>query len=564
MSYFKKLQNCFNRISRAGFDKDFEIRIGGHSIYCSRFVASLISQKVSNLLSIDPTASKITLNFFHKYSKEEKELFISSFEQFLNGNLDTPTFFLDESENSKLNDKTSNKFNNDSKTDSIQQNSPSTEDGNIKNEKDYENDDEEILSEMQSSILNDKEKIFYIELGKILDNHDFLEECFQDVEENKNISIENVFKRIRMNKAYDRPNIIEFSFLSANFYQIDEIIRQNENMYYELDLNDYEQIFSLEYLKISNEDSLFNFIVKLISKRGEIYKSLLDFVEVQNLSNDSIEKLIVFIEDDMVKTSLLHPKLYSSIFCRLLQNNNQRISSTPSTNSYIGSYGGKGSFNPNNNVRNTPSKVDNNFSNYNLTHTNSAPGHISPMSTLTNNVFLSDRYQQSKPFNIISYLTAASGGNIYENDTISVKVSSIHDGQISNLFDESTHTHFRTNKSTNSSIEQSIIIDFKNYRVKFDKYSLSVPSSKNGQSVGRPESWAIEVSNDNTNWIEVARETESDLLNSYGAREIFDCSTKMDKYYRYVKFHSLDEYSFLLLSSIELVGYITKKILYME
>ncbi|KAK8897570.1 hypothetical protein M9Y10_015528 [Tritrichomonas musculus] len=437
------------RIKESGLENDLDIILFDDTIHCSKFSASFLSSTISKILRSDNTINEIKLDF------PPKSIYYSNHDEL----------------KTKI-----------SQTDFITC---------IKN-----------LLEGEAIHIEENNKInkaqLFIEFGILLDNEEFIEEGLKLqnlTEETTKINKENVIEIIKLTgqlKRYQQFSQQIYTTVSQNFYRLIE-----DQEFADIDKEDLEAILSSPSLKIKSEDSLF----QLIYSQGPEYYFLFDYIEIQYLSMENVERIIQIIDNYEIS---LHKQLWSSI-CRRLLADPSKI-----------------------NEKNNPRSVEDNL----------------------NEIKCDD--------GIIEYLSKLSKSNVYDNKIIDVETSKTYDGEIRSLFDKSQETRFRLDNVS----DRFILIDFKDNKVNFSKYHFSVPSSKTHWSSGRPTSWNIEGSNDKNSWDLIDMKQNDESLNGWGRNNTFSCQNTSNKFYRYIKLKNLVSHGgnhLLLLSGIEFFGSLIKQ-----
>lgn len=475
---FYLTSKSLKRIKDSGIDNDFKIKIFEDSIKCSTFVALYLSSEISKQYRNDPTTNEFIIQFpessaFYSSHEELKSMiqrtsFINKFDQFLCGE---PILISDE--------KTTNS-------------EPNTS----------------TQSQKGSTDERDTAKLIF-EIGQILGNKEMIEIGLKILvqpgikkEQTAADSIEMLLKFHELG-IEDIPGNL-FDLIASNLYKIitspngQEEGKVKQNFLKKMSRSDLEEIFSSKKLQIDSEDTLFEYITSL----GSEFFYLYDYVEIQFLSVENVERLIFNIENYEVP---LHNLLWSSI-CRRLLLDVSKI----------------------NDKRN--------------------PRCIFPPST------------NCETEGIIKHLQKSSNDNVYESKTIDVIVSGIDGGEIKNLFDHSTDTILKANSK--DSKNSYVIVDFKDKKVNVSKYYLSVPSQKANWVNDRPYSWRIEGSNDKENWEKIDERLNNSSLKYYGASNTFDVTERKNKFYRYIRIFEItsqDNSHLMLLSEIEFYGLIQDK-----
>lgn len=268
---FYLTSKSLKQIKESGIENDFEIRIFDETIYCSKFVASFISQKISRIMRNDPTISNITLDFsknpvlyssIEDLKKDMKEDdFFTKFQKFVEGE---PIHI------------------------------------------------EKSNTQMNNTISTTAKLLF--EIGQILENDEMIDSSFSQLYENKTNEIDekNFLDKLKIyrhcnSKMSDK--VIEF--ISTHFCEIFQNDESKEKAKKSLSKEELERIFSSDKLKIESEDWLFELICSL----GPEFYSLFDYIEIQYLSVEKVKQLIEIIDNEEIN---IHNLLWSSICRRLL------------------------------------------------------------------------------------------------------------------------------------------------------------------------------------------------------------------------------------------------------
>lgn len=346
-----------------------------------------------------------------------------------------------------------------------------------------------------------------IETGQILQNDEMVAKGLQIIgidTQKSDITIEKAFEIMKISK-FTSPRIVEYACdtISSNFYSIIEEKEKFMSLLKELRKSEIEMIFQSKKLLIKNEDSLFDFINEMGSK----YLFLYDYVEIQFLSVEKIERLIECVSNYEVS---LHPLLWSSI-CRRLMIDVSGINKNCDKNRYINK-------NCDKNCKRKEAVICEN--------------------------------------GIFKYLESSSNSeNVYLSKIIDVEVPKVGWGSIKNLFDHSKNTYVYVGSYNELQKNSYITIDFKDKQVNISKYYFSVTSSS-GIVRNRPKSWEIQGSNDNSKWDKIDEKSNDSSFNNSGASNTFSVQNN-NKYYRYIKIKEIqgtDRGHEIMLSEIEFYG----------
>lgn len=263
------------------------------------------------------------------------------------------------------------------------------------------------------------------------------------------------------------------SFIASHF---DDISKDKMK---QLPIHFLREIIDSEQLKISEEDSLLDFVLNLYAD-DHSYSDLLSSVLFYNLSEKSIEKFVKKIEFEDV-----NQHTWRSVCERL----------APSTIS-----------------------LQRDRTRYNK-----------------QNKYREFKLEKGRELDgILKYLTQKTGGNIHDNGTIEITSNSICNNfsyHPKNLVDfEKTNLYESQNNS-----DTFVCFDFKDRQIQLSDYSIkSCGDSQNGW---HPRNWAIEVSKDGKSWEEVDRHSNDSTLNGCHITSSFKVSKERKEFYRYVRIH---------------------------
>ena len=159
------------------------------------------------------------------------------------------------------------------------------------------------------------QSVFLSKVGKILEN----DEIYQGFSflENTKLTIKNVVPTLLEKQESHKDVSAELKFITQHFFEIDqeEIIK--------FDIDTLRQIITDPNLVAYSEDSIFQFIAKLIDTKGDEYKEFLQYVKFETLT-ESCAALI----DKYITTETIHqlPQLFEALNKRLiLQTSTVRI-----------------------------------------------------------------------------------------------------------------------------------------------------------------------------------------------------------------------------------------------
>ncbi|KAK8841528.1 hypothetical protein M9Y10_027149 [Tritrichomonas musculus] len=313
---------------------------------------------------------------------------------------------------------------------------------------------------------------------------------------------------INISEQIDQPtiNIAEIiSFIASHF---DDISKDKMK---QLPIHFLREIIDSEQLKISEEDSLLDFVLNLYAE-DHSYSDLLSSVLFYNLSEKSIEKFVKTIEFEDV-----NQHTWRSVCERL------------------------------------------------------APSTISPQRDRTRynkqNKYREFKLEEGRELDgILKYLTKKTGGNIHDNGTIEITSNSIYNDNNSlhpkNLVDfEKTNVYESKNQP-----DIFVCFDFKDMQIQLSDYSIK--SGGDGQNGWHLRNWAIEVSNDGKSWEEVDRHSNDSTLNGSYITSSYKISNERKEFYRYVRIHQTgiswnghpnSQYYYVEMCCFELFGKIEEK-----
>ena len=261
------------------------------------------------------------------------------------------------------------------------------------------------------------------------------------------------------------------SFISSHFYEFKE-----EDLKH-LRIGILEEVLSNDDLKISDENSLFELVLKLYED-DHSYSILFSKIIFSNLSQESIEKFIrVFSIDD------LDSEIWHSICERLLKE----------------------------------------------TEIEKEGRYIHSLNTIE---FKSELHHEFE--GIIDYLTKETGGNVHDNNTIEIATNSIYEDK-SSIYHPKNLVDFKVKSFYYSKNQSDIYIcfDFKERGINLSSYSIK--SSSNGRNSGHWRNWVIEISNDELNWEEVDRHDDDSSLNVPNKIATFEINKKLKDFVRFIR-----------------------------
>ncbi|EAY08444.1 F5/8 type C domain containing protein [Trichomonas vaginalis G3] len=151
---------------------------------------------------------------------------------------------------------------------------------------------------------------------------------------------------------------------------------------------------------------------------------------------------------------------------------------------------------------------------------------------------------------IFSHIFNLTGGkNPSDLNLISIIPSDTINSNVAHIIESNFRSHwfsFRENPW--------VTIDFKEVSVKLSGYTLKTYSG--GENYGHMRSWDLEVSNDNTNWINIHSVRDSNDLNADSVHKYYDVTS--DDYFRFVRLKMFGRNGagsdFMVVRCIELFG----------
>ncbi|OHT17615.1 hypothetical protein TRFO_00877 [Tritrichomonas foetus] len=259
--------NNIKNIPLNKYAKDFTFVVNGQKYETSRFIADLLSPKIANLHFIDESIQEYHLN-------TEQQ---GDFEHFIN------------------------------------------------------------LVGFEKNCYSETEINFFVELFIELGNNEYINLNPQFFEP---ITIDNVISRIqnklRLSLKFTNSSIDfrfiqnEISFISKHFYEIinQEDETRKENLI-SLGIEILEMILQNDNLKLYDEDSLFNFILRIVGKNEEFSISkcihIFEYVKFEYLSQESIKTFISIFDLEYLNESIwlsICQRLLLTPNLKLLQGNN--------------------------------------------------------------------------------------------------------------------------------------------------------------------------------------------------------------------------------------------------
>lgn len=280
------------------------------------------------------------------------------------------------------------------------------------------------------------------------------------------------------------------SFISSHFNDLDkERIRH-------LPAEILEKILGNKNLQISDEDSLFDFVLSLY-KSDNSYSYLFEYVIFSNISEKSLE---LFINSFSIED--INNRIWNRICSRLL-----------------------------------PSKEEQAASESRYTNTKPSKQEF--------------KYVEGNEFHgIFDYLQKKSNGNIESEVNFSASSYRGNDVPLNTVrFD--SRAYFYANNAKNS----WICYDFKEHKIVLENYTIRSYGT-NGNA--HPKSWAVEGSNDNNNWEIIDNQENSPYLKENDAKHTFAVQKEKLKEFKLVRIrqtgptHRNDDV--FLIDSVEFYG----------
>lgn len=262
-----------------------------------------------------------------------------------------------------------------------------------------------------------------------------------------------------------------FDFAASHFYEIPK--EKLKDVKEEI----LEDIFSNESFRVESEDQLLNYVIEKYKKDKKYYR-LFDFVEFQNVDQETIEKFIsIFSIEDLSFGT------WQKICKRL-----------------------------------APAKENDMIERYS---------------------FVEKPFVEGREFKgIIHYLTEKFEGNIHDKGVVDISSNSIFgddaDHHPKNLVDYDNNNCYESSNQENS----KVIFDFKNRAIQLTNYSIK--TYNNQQNTRHLKNWTIEVSNDEDDWIEVDSHTNDDSVNDSYKVATFD-TKELEGFYRFVRLRQTGE-----------------------
>ena len=344
----------------------------------------------------------------------------------------------------------------------------------------------------------------FVALCRELENCDLLSQIPRPDE----LSAENVVEFLEEKvAAHDTDLAREVEFIAEHFYEIDDVTLEN------FKVEVISQILAHKKLTLLNEDTLFEFIMRLI-RRDVGYACLLEYVHFEFLGDETIRLFANeswgFLVECLNKA--IWERICDRLVCRVTiesQEHLEKFKTRYRDGLEIGSF--------------EPAREE----------------------------FPVD---ERRPLHgILAHLTDKCGENVLDHGLIGVVASPKSRSRlcaVRNLFDLDGNNYFQSVDEPN----QSVTIDFRNMKVGPTAYSIR--TCNDGPGAGHPRSWVLEASNDALNWVEIDRRVNCDDLNGKLITATF--STKCDGVYRMIRFRltgtSHNGHNYIIMRAFELFG----------
>lgn len=361
------------------------------------------------------------------------------------------------------------------------------------------------LLNFQSNEIDESELPFISEVIEILGNNHIE---LKDKNQNEQISVKNVISLIKKHEKCSFFFIKQFeqeiNFISSHFYELCETLI---NEYSTLKIDTLIKIIDNDQLQLESEDQLLSFVNKLNYNDSNLYSILYDFVNFINVSPSKMSEFVsIYNIDFMTKTT------WSSLSDRLVK---ETINSQIELKYY--------------HKYNKRLKIDFPF--------------------IDHNEFSG----------IFRYLGNISNGQI-ENE-VKFSWSSLHPDHEKNAVHPKNVTLFNERKKIFSSAEERnsyICFDFKESRVIPSIYSIRTTEKDYFTTCYYPQSWKIEGSNDNKNWIELSRVNDCEQLHGPDKIHSFAINQNCSKEFQYIKMTLTKDWStcncYFIIDSFEIYG----------
>lgn len=259
-------------------------------------------------------------------------------------------------------------------------------------------------------------------------------------------------------------------FCSSHFEEIDKEKLKG------LQISIIEEIIKNDKLRLSDEDSLLNFILS-INDNVQTKSNLFEYVLIKNLSEEGLRKFVDHFDIEFFNGSIWHNICDCLLFHGKKDHEN--------TKRYIG------------------------------------------------NIFKKFERKEGSEFEgIMRYLTNKTGGNIHDNGTIEITSNSINgNSQIPrNCVDYDNNNNYCSDAKNDS----FVCFDFKDRSIQVSSYSIQ---SRDDGDAGYThlKNWAIDVKNENEDWIEIDRRENDASLNGRNNKSTFTVNKQCGSFYRFVR-----------------------------
>lgn len=258
------------------------------------------------------------------------------------------------------------------------------------------------------------------------------------------------------------------------------------------------RIISSSQLKVSSEDSLFEFINDIFSKEGDEEEEELTkihFYEELELAELSDEKLSEFVDE--VDPSEMTGTIWMKVKDVIKRRNDKKVSDIQLMNRYF--------------------------------RQNDHKERLKEM-TIEYDVKSNDGFK-----GVIFHLGNGNGINSVKDGKIDIKASSASSGSLNNVVDFDNKS---ASFNTRSEQDSWILYDFKERKLKPSQYSImSDHWNLSGSGYHRPQTWIIEGSNDEKEWTTLDSRQNEKSLDSLNVSKTFEIQNKNNEYYRYIRIH---------------------------
>ena len=283
---------------------------------------------------------------------------------------------------------------------------------------------------------------FLLAIGTILGNTEIIEAA--EKETTKSLTKETVVSRLNEKVKAKQPVDAEISFISLHLWEIPKYKIST------IDLKQLRLILQSKDLKIESENWLFSLILELIEEKGPEYKTLLDFVSLEFLTETEVTKFLEIIDFEHLSSSV-----WESICQRLIKSLKVNTENTK---------------------RETGRKFD---------------------------------FSSSDPLNgVFDTLIKENGKDLYDKGIVKIESSSAAGlSKPSNVTDRSWTSGFYSENLENSWIS----FDFGESQLRLAHYTIK--TIRAGRNNVHLRSWVIEGSDDGDVWTVIDEKDNSDALN---------------------------------------------------